>query len=43
MWSNIFKRKMEPEQKLISGRFELEQDGKIAYLAVATIDSRFPE
>jgi predicted GNAT family acetyltransferase len=32
MWSNIFKRKMEPEQKVTSGRFELEQDGRIAYL-----------
>ena len=28
----IFGRKPEPPQKVITGRFEIERDGKVAYL-----------
>ena len=31
MW-NIFHRKSPPEQQVTTGRFEIEQDGHIAYL-----------
>lgn len=31
MW-NIFRHKTHPPQKVISGRFEIDQDGEVAYL-----------
>ena len=31
MW-DIFRRKPQPPQKLITGRFEIERDGEVAYL-----------
>jgi predicted GNAT family acetyltransferase len=31
MW-DIFRRKPQPQQKLTTGRFEIERDGAVAYL-----------
>lgn len=32
MLFNLFRGKLAPRQKVITGRFELEQDGHVAYL-----------